>query len=471
MMFRPVLCPLTNHIMHMDKTGYLWPCNGCTHSGEWLGYHEIFCPRNVSRECNLAYRLQKEPYDEPYIPKEYTIAYTMFNYHLLLDRAMEILHASFQERGRNLFSLKNILGDAFMEENDCNDVLNLPKDGVVNHNMSMRKRSANDSDDRVIDDAMEDGDRKIAATTPKKRCVSAVTSVTSKGEKSKTVTHITPPKRKIVRKRGKKNVPLSSTLRSSSKKESSVDNDVQVETRNISDTNDGVHMDTAMSSYTVKIVKVKAIVNSEIVMEGDAMVSTDNVMEHNADIASVALIEQEKVDTKAKSPTKKKPSNKKKELDKKPMEIKVHDITHVPLQSEVKSPVTEVMKTKNFNWSQGLFRKRCWTSRQVHDFELLSNFLYDTVKEDDIEYPARLTWIDNVVRGKDDDLYAARLLFLLTCSKRVRDDTLSLLEHFVNDDKFCVDYIIGLGEDGLKEVIQHLGLGNKNATDLLAMFQ
>ena len=38
---------------------------------------------------------------------------------------------------------------------------------------------------------------------------------------------------------------------------------------------------------------------------------------------------------------------------------------------------------------------------------LLSNVLYNTVKEDDIEYPARLTWVDNVVHGKDDDLYAA----------------------------------------------------------------
>jgi len=255
-------------------------------------------------------------------------------------------------------------------------------------------------------------------------CISGSIGSIKRGE-SKTVTRITPPKRKIVRKRGKKNVPLSYTLRSSSKKESSDHNDVQVETRNISDTNDGVDMDTANSSNTAKIVRVKAIVNSEIVMQGDATVSTDNVMEHNADVASVVLFEHEKEDTKAKSPNKKKPSNKKVELKKKSMEIKVHDITRVPLQSEVKSPVTEAMKTKNFNWSQDLFRKRGWTSQQVHDFELLSNFLYDTVKEDDIEYPACLTWIDNVVRGKDDDLYADRLLFLLTCSKCVRDDTLS----------------------------------------------
>jgi len=45
----------------------------------------------------------------------------------LHDHAMGILHASFLECGRHLFSLKNFLGDAFMEENDCNDVLNLLK--------------------------------------------------------------------------------------------------------------------------------------------------------------------------------------------------------------------------------------------------------------------------------------------------------------------------------------------------------
>jgi len=39
-MFRPVICPLTNWVMHMDKTGYLWPCSRCTHSGVWLGFQK-----------------------------------------------------------------------------------------------------------------------------------------------------------------------------------------------------------------------------------------------------------------------------------------------------------------------------------------------------------------------------------------------------------------------------------------------
>jgi len=118
-----------------------------------------------------------------------------------------------------------------------------------------------------------------------------------------------------------------------------------VETPNIHDTNDPnpVDMDTPKSN-TAKLVRVKAIVNSEIVMQGDATISINNVKDHNADIATVALIEHEKEDTKAKSPNKKKPLNKKMELKKKSMEIKVHDIAHVHLKLEVRTPVMEMMK-------------------------------------------------------------------------------------------------------------------------------
>jgi len=48
-----------------------------------------------------------------------------------------------------------------------------------------------------------------------------------------------------------------------------------------------------------------------------------------------------------------------------------------------------------------------WTSHKVQQFELLSHFLYGTVQEDAIGYPACLTWFDNVNVGNDYDLYAA----------------------------------------------------------------
>jgi len=44
------------------------------------------------------------------------------------------------------------------------------------------------------------------------------------------------------------------------------------------------------------------------------------------------------------------------------------------------------------------------------------------------------------------------------------------LEEFVNDTNFSIDYVLQLGETGLKEKIKHIGLGNKNFSDLFAMF-
>jgi len=42
------------------------------------------------------------------------------------------------------------------------------------------------------------------------------------------------------------------------------------------------------------------------------------------------------------------------------------------------------------------------------------------VEEDDIDYPATMTWIDNIGVIPDPDTYAAQLLFLLMCSKKVK---------------------------------------------------
>ena len=39
--FHPVICPLTNRIMHMDKTGILWPCIGCTRPSSMS--HCMYC--------------------------------------------------------------------------------------------------------------------------------------------------------------------------------------------------------------------------------------------------------------------------------------------------------------------------------------------------------------------------------------------------------------------------------------------
>ncbi len=41
--FRPVICPLTHHVMHMDKMGFLWPCLGCSKATNADLEHQMFC--------------------------------------------------------------------------------------------------------------------------------------------------------------------------------------------------------------------------------------------------------------------------------------------------------------------------------------------------------------------------------------------------------------------------------------------
>jgi len=137
---------------------------------------------------------------------------------------------------------------------------------------------------------------------------------------------------------------------------------------------------------------------------------------------------------------------------------------------EVGDKLSGMQLTRIHQWLRGIFLKRFWTAKNVRDLELLCHFLYDIVKEDNNEYPAQLTWLDNICKDPDADTYAIRLLFVLICSKRVKDIYLSTLEDFVNQESFSVSSVIGLGTNGLKEKIGHLGMGNKNSEDIIAAF-
>jgi len=158
-----------------------------------------------------------------------------------------------------------------------------------------------------------------------------------------------------------------------------------------------------------KSVQVKAMFYSHTVIIGDAMIPT-NALEQGSKkehgIAKKRIIT--KIDTN--------------QVAKTAMVMKVHLIIQVPIPDVIKDKkkkdtVMEHMKNKNFKWSQCLFLHQYWTSHEVQQFELLAQFLYDTIQEDNIDYPTHLTWIDNVTIGDDSDLYASRLLFVLTCSK------------------------------------------------------
>ena len=92
-LFRPVICPLTNWVMHVDQTGYLWPCSGCTCSGVWLGFHKLYCQCNLMQDCNPAVKITKEPFMEPCIPTEYKKAYEHFSFHALCQNAISLLQS------------------------------------------------------------------------------------------------------------------------------------------------------------------------------------------------------------------------------------------------------------------------------------------------------------------------------------------------------------------------------------------
>jgi len=135
---------------------------------------------------------------------------------------------------------------------------------------------------------------------------------------------------------------------------------------------------------------------------------------------------------------------------------------------ELSEPQQQVI----YSWSWTMFLKRYWVSQKICKFELLMHFLYDTVKENDMFVPAWLTWIDHIKQDfNDPDTYAARLLFMLLCSKRVKDINLSSLEEFVNCDQFSIDLVIQCGTNEVRNKICHLGLQNKNANDIIKIFK
>jgi len=68
-------------------------------------------------------------------------------------------------------------------------------------------------------------------------------------------------------------------------------------------------------------------------------------------------------------------------------------------------------------------------------------------------------------------MYAAQLLFMLLCLKRVKDVNLSSLEEFVNSNEFSIDHVIQCGTNVVRNKICHLGLQNKNATDIIKIFK
>ena len=127
-------------VMHMDKAGFLWPCGGCTKSGNWMSFHEFYCPCNIMHNCNPKITMKDNPSDEVCIPIEFKDAYKTFLYLELCKHSMSLFHAAVRNHGGEYFNLKSVLGAVMLLDEDCNEFFCISLHETSNHNLSMRKQ-------------------------------------------------------------------------------------------------------------------------------------------------------------------------------------------------------------------------------------------------------------------------------------------------------------------------------------------
>jgi len=69
-----------------------------------------------------------ELFNDPFIPTEYKNAYEHYSFHALCQNAITLLQSVAKQWGGHLFNLKEVLGDHMLELQDCDNILNLPKE-------------------------------------------------------------------------------------------------------------------------------------------------------------------------------------------------------------------------------------------------------------------------------------------------------------------------------------------------------
>jgi len=100
--FQPVVCPLTDRVMHLDKSGFLWPCQGCTRP-DCVGLdHAIYCRRSDKFGIN-GYTPIDNPPDDPSVPMEYIMAYCTLNYVKIRKNAEDIIRLVKDKHGGTVF--------------------------------------------------------------------------------------------------------------------------------------------------------------------------------------------------------------------------------------------------------------------------------------------------------------------------------------------------------------------------------
>lgn len=106
----------------------------------------------------------------------------------------------------------------------------------------------------------------------------------------------------------------------------------------------------------------------------------------------------------------------------------------------------------------------------VERLELLTN-LANTMGQDSHfgKFP-RQKWTDGIRKDPNPNIYALRLLFILICSKRARDQSLETLHGLVNRDDFSSDFVLSMTVEGLADAIRGIGFQNINANAIYVCF-
>jgi len=158
--FQPVICPLTEHVMHMDKAGFLWPCGGCTNSGNCMAFHEIYCPCNIMHDCNPKITLKENLSNKVCIPMEFQDAYEKFLYWELCKHSMSLFHATARNCGGKYFHLKSVLGDVMLLDEDCDEILCTSSHVRISDDSSLKKQTSTGASIEAMTTSSDDNKRE-----------------------------------------------------------------------------------------------------------------------------------------------------------------------------------------------------------------------------------------------------------------------------------------------------------------------
>jgi len=111
----------------------------------------------------------------------------------------------------------------------------------------------------------------------------------------------------------------------------------------------------------------------------------------------------------------------------------------------------------------------------VESLDMIIKLSNDITKEEGIDIPPRLTWMDGLVGLKsavvvEKEHFGLKLLFLLMCTPW-EDKELKYLDYFINGPDFSMDKVSSMSVQEIASKFQKMGMHNKNAYFLQQAFK